>query len=378
MVVAATSLNVPSDSSHSNHISSLDGVRGFAVLLVVIFHLWPNFLPGGFLGVSLFFTLSGFVITSSLVRERETTGRVRFRSFWARRAKRLLPASLLVIAGTTFIWSFQGWMDKHIAIDHVYALLQIHNWRIATNAHYFDVFPNAVGHLWSLSIEMQFYVWAPLVIMISTKWKTTGTLVFTLTLATGLVITFLYNGQMNQIYGSSFTRWAEIATGCLLALFVQTKTIDAKYRHVINVLGSLSVLTIVYLSYTLRLFTTFYENGGLVAVSFVSALIIVACTQETIVKRFFSLAPLRYLGKISYGVYLLHWVLFMWVTHTSLSYSEQRLAVVVFTLVLATISNHYIETPIQRGAVSTKMLTIVGLLLASSVIAVCGSYFSIN
>jgi len=134
----------------------------------------------------------------------------------------------------------------------------------------------------------------------------------------------------------------------------------------------------VYLSYTLRLFTTFYENGGLVAVSFVSALIIVACTQETIVKRFFSLAPLRYLGKISYGVYLLHWVLFMWVTHTSLSYSEQRLAVVVFTLVLATISNHYIETPIQRGAVSTKMLTIVGLLLASSVIAVCGSYFSIN
>jgi hypothetical protein len=234
MVVGASSQNLSVDSSRNNHISSLDGVRGFAVLLVVIFHLWVEFLPGGFLGVSLFFTLSGFVITSSLLRERDTTGHVRLRSFWARRARRLLPASLIVITAATIVWAVQGWMDSRIATEHIYALLQIHNWRMVIDDQHFSFFPNAVSHLWSLSLEMQFYVWAPLAIMISAKWKWFAVLVFTLTIATGLVVTFLYNGHMNRVYGSAFTRWAEIATGCLVALFFNTKTIDAKYRQCVR------------------------------------------------------------------------------------------------------------------------------------------------
>ena len=372
MVWGASSRNLSGDSSHSKHISSLDGVRGFAVLLVVIFHLWVDFLPGGFLGVSLFFTLSGFVITSSLLRERDTTGHVRLRSFWSRRARRLLPASLIVITAATIVWSSQGWMDRRIATEHIYALLQIHNWRIVIDD--FSFFPNAVSHLWSLSLEMQFYVWAPLVIMISAKWKWFASLVFTLTIATGLVVTFLYNGHMNQVYGSAFTRWAEIATGCLVALFFNTKTIHAKYRQIVNALGCISVLVIMYLSYTLGLFTTFYRNGGFVAISLVSATIIVACTQETIVKRLFSLSPLRYTGKISYGVYLFHAPLLMWVSRTSMSFSEQRLVVVVLTLILAVLSYHYVETPIRRGAVSWKVLTPVAATLSACVVIICGSY----
>ena len=372
MVLETSSQNLSVNSSDNNHISSLDGVRGFAVLLVVIFHLWVDFLPGGFLGVSLFFTLSGFVITSSLLRERDTTGRVRLRSFWARRARRLLPASLIVITVATIVWAVQGWMDRRIATEHIFALLQLHNWRIVIDD--FSYFPNAVSHLWSLSLEMQFYVWAPLVIMISAKWKWSAALLFTLTIATGLVVTFLYNGHMNQVYGSAFTRWAEIATGCLVALFFNTKTIDAKYRHIINALGCILVLVIMYLSDTLGLFTTFYKNAGFVAISLVSATIIVACTQETIVKRLFSLSPLRYTGKISYGVYLFHAPLLMWVSRTSMSFIEKRLVVVVLTPVLAVLSYHYVETPIRRGALSWKVLTPAAVTLSACTIFICVSY----
>ena len=372
MVVGVSSQNLSVDSSQNNHISSLDGVRGFAVLLVVIFHLWVDFLPGGFLGVSLFFTLSGFVITSSLLRERDSTGHVRLRSFWSRRARRLLPASLIVITVATIVWALQGWMDRHIATEHIYALLQIHNWRIVIDD--FSFYPNAVSHLWSLSLEMQFYVWAPLVIMISAKWKWFASSVFILTIATGLAVTFVYNGHMNKVYGSAFTRWAEIATGCLVALFFNTKTIDAKYRQIVNAVGCISVLVIMYLSYTLGLFTTFYKNGGFVAISLVSATIIVACTQETIVKRLFSLSPLRYTGKISYGVYLFHAPLLMWVSRTSMSFSEQRLVVVVLTPILAVLSYHYVETPIRRGAISWKVLTPAAVTLSACVVIICGSY----
>ena len=374
MVFRASTRNLLSTSSHSNHISSLDGVRGFAVLLVVLFHLWVDFLPGGFLGVSLFFTLSGFVITSSLLREHETTGHIRLRSFWSRRARRLLPASLIVITAATIVWSSQGWMNSHIATDHIFALLQIHNWRIVSDIHYFEIFPTSLGHLWSLSIEMQFYLWAPLVIVISSRWKQFAPFAFATTLAIGVLFTFLYKGHMNQIYGSSLTRWAEIATGCLLALFFQTKAIDARYRHVIDVLAGISVLLILYLSFTLRLFTPFYENGGLIVVSLLSVMILAACTKDTIVRSFFSLAPLRFLGKISYGVYLLHWVLLMWVSRTSLSYSAQRLVVVVSSLLLATISYNYLETPIWRGAVSWKVLMLVTAALSGCVIIICASY----
>ena len=248
-----SSWNLLSDSSHSNHISSLDGVRGLAVLLVVTFHLWVNFLPGGFIGVSLFFTLSGFVITSSLLRERDTTGHIRLRSFWSRRARRLLPASLIVITAATIVWSSQGWMNSHIATDHIFALLQIHNWRIVSDIHYFEIFPTSLGHLWSLSIEMQFYMWAPLVVIVSSRWRQFAPFAFATTVAIGVLFTFLYNGHINQIYGSSLTRWSEIAAGGLLALSQNSRSIDTRYRHVIGALGCASVFVIVYLSFTLRL-----------------------------------------------------------------------------------------------------------------------------
>ena len=164
------------------HIRSLDGLRGLAVLAVVLYHFAPGIAPGGFLGVDIFFVLSGFLITSLLVNEWEGTTHILLRGFWGRRARRLLPALLLVLAAVGAYTLFVGSRvdAEHIAQDGLSALLYVANWHfISSGQSYIQQFvqtaPSPLRHMWSLAIEEQFYLIWPLLVLLGTTVATSRT-----------------------------------------------------------------------------------------------------------------------------------------------------------------------------------------------------------
>ncbi len=154
---------------NQHHVPALDGLRGVAVAAVVVYHFAPARLPAGFLGVDLFFVLSGFLITTLLVHEVLDTGRIDLRAFWGRRARRLLPAALLTLVAITVVALVAGTRTAGLRTDVLAALGYGSNWhQVLTQQSYFDVFgaPNPTKHFWSLAIEEQFYLLWPVLVAV--------------------------------------------------------------------------------------------------------------------------------------------------------------------------------------------------------------------
>jgi peptidoglycan/LPS O-acetylase OafA/YrhL len=206
------------------HHRGLDGLRGVAVILVIIFHSGLNWLPGGFLGVSVFFTLSGFLITSLLINECENSGRINLKAFWGRRLRRLAPASLVVIAGVVGLasWLSTSIEASRIKGDAISATLYFSNWRFIYSGHsYGELFatPSPLQHLWSLSIEEQLYVVVPVLIAglfaIGLRRRAIG-YVFLVAVA-GSTIATMFTNSHELIYYGTHTRAAELLLGSALA-----------------------------------------------------------------------------------------------------------------------------------------------------------------
>jgi peptidoglycan/LPS O-acetylase OafA/YrhL len=213
------------------HIRALDGLRGLAVLGVLVYHLELGWMPGGFLGVSLFFTLSGFLITSLVLAERAEHGRVAMGRFWARRFRRLLPAAWAGLALAVLFSAFAGDADqlRRLPGDVWASLAYVANWRFlfagdAYAAGYQE--PSPILHYWSLAIEEQFYVIFPVVVAGLIAWKATrriwfGVMGSALVLSMVCTIVFFDAHETSRVYFSSLTRMAEILAGVLLALVLE-------------------------------------------------------------------------------------------------------------------------------------------------------------
>ena len=202
----------------------LDGLRGVAVILVIIFHSGLDWLPGGFLGVSVFFTLSGFLITSLLINECENTGRLDLKAFWGRRLRRLAPASLVVIAGVVGLasWLSTSIEASRIKGDAISAVLYFSNWRFIYSGHsYGELFasPSPLQHLWSLSIEEQLYVAVPVIIagLFAVGLRRRGIGIFLLIGVVGSTIATMLISGHEHIYYGTHTRAAELLLGAALA-----------------------------------------------------------------------------------------------------------------------------------------------------------------
>ena len=208
------------------HLPGLDGLRAVAVLAVLGYHLWPDLVPGGFLGVTVFFVLSGFLITRLLLAEHDATTTISLRGFWGRRARRLLPASLATLVVVSAIWMLEGWLTRAFAADILWSLADLANWHtLASGATYGAAgVDSPVLHFWSLAIEEQCYLVLPLVAWAVLRWRgwsvrTLGRVV-TVLLAASLAYTAVHRGDANLVYLSTFSRVAELLVGVLLAVAV--------------------------------------------------------------------------------------------------------------------------------------------------------------
>ena len=338
----------------------LEGMRGLAVLAVLVFHGGFSWASGGFLGVSTFFTLSGFLITTLLLSERARRGSIGLKRFWARRFRRLMPASLVCLVGVLVFAATVATPAQLVNLrgDMLAALLYVANWRfIADGASYAELFvaPSPVLHFWSLAIEEQFYLLFPLVVagLMAVARGSRRVLAVVLGLAAVGSVAYtavLAASSIDAAYYSTFSRAAELLIGALLAMAVALPAVRSRLDHprartVVTAVGAVALLTCGWLWHTARQTDPWLYRGGLAAYAVLTAVLIVSVIETGPMRWVFSHGSLRWVGRISYGVYLYHWPIFLWLTPLRTGLSEWplfalRLAV---TFGAAVASYHLIE-----------------------------------
>lgn len=343
------------------HQPGLDGLRGLAVALVVLFHADISWMSGGFLGVSMFFTLSGYLITSLLLTEFEQRGRIDLRNFWSRRLRRLAPASLaaIVIVVALASWLSTSSEASRIKGDAVSAALYVSNWRFVVAEHsYADLFsaPSPLLHIWSLSIEEQLYVVVPLLVFgaLALGWSRRRLGAVLLVLAVASTITGIAVSGVDRVYYGTDTRAAELLLGAVLACFAGhrlTGSVSARMSRVANGAGSLALLAVIVLSIASDTRSGWVAGGALPAFALLSVVLVVASVVPGPIRASLSIAPLRALGRISYGVYLVHWPVFVFLPEERLGFGGfgRVVVCVAITLVVSLASHRWFERPIREG-----------------------------
>jgi peptidoglycan/LPS O-acetylase OafA/YrhL len=346
---------------------ALDGVRAVAVGLVLVFHGGVSWATGGFLGVSIFFTLSGFLITSLLLAEQQSTGGVRLGRFWIRRIRRLMPAALACLALVIVLTATALTAAKEtVRGDVLAALFDVANWRLyfsgQSYAALFSV-PSPVQHFWSLAIEEQFYLCFPVIVwllLVKLRWPRT---VLAVLLGAGFVAATaasvaIGTSDPDLVYYATFTRAAELLAGCLMAMaMMKWGRRDPATRRApwAVVAGPLALAAIVVVAWRTTELDSWLYEGGLAAFSLLSVALIASARRPGPLRSLLSLRPFVALGLISYGVYLYHWPLFLWLTadRTGLDGVALFAVRVGLTLGVATLSYYLLEQPIRRGRAFT-------------------------
>jgi peptidoglycan/LPS O-acetylase OafA/YrhL len=351
-------------------ISGLDGVRALAVLAVLAFHGGLSSTPGGFLGVDTFFALSGFLITSLLLGEWGATHRIRLAAFWGRRARRLLPALLLLLLalGIAHAVAAMPAADPGFRAEALATLFYVSNWHlIAAGSNYFSAAGlSPLTHTWSLAIEEQFYlVWPFVVIGVLRKSRTLLPLAVVcvagaLASAVEMAVLFRLGADTSRLYYGTDTHAQCLLVGAALAVVL---TGWATRRGSWEVAGrgpriALSVLGAVGLAVTVVMWTrvsgtgAFVFQGGFLVAALAAVLVLLAVVTVPggPLSRALSFTPLRGLGRISYGVYLWHLPLFLVLdgARTGLTGYPLFALRVAVTLVVATVSYVLVERPIRQ------------------------------
>jgi peptidoglycan/LPS O-acetylase OafA/YrhL len=356
----------------------IQALRAAAVLMVVFFHLWPNRLPGGFVGVDVFFVISGFLISGSLFSEIADRGRIRFAAFWAKRIRRLLPAALLVIALTTlfsllFVPAFtrQGYFVEAIA-----STFYFENWQLAASAtNYFASQPSPFQHYWSLAVEEQFYLFWPILlglVAFIAKRKAAaafGVFIVAASLASFGHSLYLTYTEPNLAYFTTFGRVWEFGLGALIAFAGHRVRLTDLGRTILSLGGFAAILVCsVWLSEEMP-----FPGWGALIPALGTAAVILAGLKSlpTWLDRLYGLRPVAFTGEISYSLYLWHWpliILLPWVT----GYRPRALelvAVLAATYVLAYLSKRYVEDRFRKMPALTSRKPRLTFALAAAVSA---------
>jgi peptidoglycan/LPS O-acetylase OafA/YrhL len=362
---AAEAITKAGGATPGHFLPHLQGLRAIAVLLVVIYHFWPGRLQGGYVGVDVFFVISGFLITSQLARELERSGRIRLPNFYARRVRRLLPASALVLVfsalATLFLLPLSSLATNLREI--LASTFYVENWALALGSvDYLGAAnePSLVQHYWSLSLEEQFYLMWPLVLIGATalgvwlarrrgkdasRWKALVTVV-----AVASILSFVFSVIYTQThpaeaYFNTFTRVWEFGVGGLLALLPRWRPRKAWLS---NVIGYAGIIAIVAAGYLFTKSTVFPGWAALLPVLGTAAVIVAHHRSKPWdAARVLSVKPLTFIGDISYSLYLWHWPLIIiapYVPGWGLS-TWNRIALFLFCFLLAWLTKKFVEDP---------------------------------
>ncbi|MEI9939806.1 MAG: acyltransferase family protein [Pseudomonadota bacterium] len=361
------------------YLPALDGLRALSVLAVIAFHAELPRSQGGFLGVEVFFVVSGYLITQLLLEEQRLTGRISLPDFWLRRARRLLPALFaLLLAALALSLTIAPDSLAGTRSDALAALFYVSNWWqvIHHHSYFMDVDrPPLLLHLWSLSVEEQFYLFWPLAVALfgrsGQRWVLRVALLGGTASALWLAWQYDPSADPTRVYVGSDTRLSGLLLGAALAVitsaFAAAEPQNRPTRLVRETLGVTGALALGWLIFHSTSHDPFLYRGGLVLVDLASAALIAGLLAPTALSRLLGAGPCAWLGRRSYGLYLWHWPIFA-VTRPELDLALTgapllglRLAL---TFVAAELCYRFVELPIRAGALS-RMRTRPWLLGAS-------------
>jgi len=363
------------------YLPALDGLRAFAVLAVFAFHLGFPHAGGGYLGVDIFFVLSGFLITGLLVEEKRRTGKIRLPAFWGRRARRLLPALLVLLAAlSVYAWAGgSGVTAQSLRPDALATLFYFANWHfLFSQQPYFGQFItlSPLMHTWSLAIEEQFYLFWPLMLVAVMHTRRKGkhapaphgaayvrkrALIFSIivTLASAGWMAALYHNAAGQdrAYFGTDARAFELLLGASLALVLaRTRRLSGSPLRILHAAAVLAIGGLIAMIVLLPDRAAWMYHGGFFLATFLAAVVIASISQQPSgpLGAVLSLRPIRWIGKISYGLYLWHWPVIDLMTdgNTRIGGTPLVLAQIATTFAVATLSFYLIEQPIRRARFS--------------------------
>jgi peptidoglycan/LPS O-acetylase OafA/YrhL/lysophospholipase L1-like esterase len=359
---------VPPSEAVSGHIEGLDGVRAFAVVTVLVFHLWPNHLPGGFLGVDVFFVISGFLITTLLLREGRRDGRIDLPAFWLRRVRRLVPALVLVVA-TSLAAALVVSRSLLVNADRqtLGALTFSSNWlEVSAGSDYFGATaPALFVTFWSLAVEEQFYLFWP-IILVGVLALAQGPVARVRTAlaaaaASALLMAVLVDptGNTTRVYYGTDTHLFGLMIGAAVAFaFAGDVGIFAQRRwlRLRRWVGFAALAGLLGLAVVMDDDATFTYRGGLLLASVLGAVVVASLPgPPSALTRTASQRPIAWIGERSYGIYLWHWPVILIVAAllpATAPGADPTLVAVVLSLGatfgLAAASYRWIEMPVRR------------------------------
>jgi peptidoglycan/LPS O-acetylase OafA/YrhL/lysophospholipase L1-like esterase len=374
----------------------LDGLRGAAVTAVLLYHGGVTWARGGFLGVDVFFVLSGYLITALLVAEWRERGTIGFGAFWARRARRLIPALLLVLAAVAVYAAVALAPDElgRVRGDGLAGLLYVANWHlILAKQSYFDQFlsPSPLNHLWSLGIEEQWYLVWPLLLAAGlrvargrTQALAAGAAVMAGASAALMAVLVHPGADVSRVYFGTDTRAQSLLVGAVLALVVGVRAPapgrDGAGSTAAAACGLAGAAVLVAMVIRARGEDVWLYRGGMTLAAVAAAAVIHAAVQPAgAVRRFLSAGPLVGLGRISYGLYLWHWPVFVALSpqRTRLTGTPLFALRAALSVGAAALSYRWVETPVRTrrrladrrrlgAALAGAAAVVAGLLVAST------------
>ncbi|MFD2371641.1 acyltransferase family protein [Brevibacillus sp. GCM10020057] len=353
----------------SRYMAGIDGLRALAVLAVILYHLNYNWAPGGLLGVGIFFVLSGYLITDLLIAQWSRHKRLDMKDFWLRRARRLLPALLLLLVlVTAWVVCFKPEHLPSMKGDVPAAILYVSNWwLIFQDVSYFEKFGPAspFGHLWSLSVEEQFYLVWPLLLALGLRYVKRRIPLVCLTLFAAALsagaMAWLYDPDFDpsRVYYGTDTRVFALLIGAALAMVWPSRKLSAavsrRARLSIDVTGGIGLAILLFAIWKSNQYDEFLYRGGLVFLSITSAVVVAAMAHPaSLLARWMGCKPLKWLGVRSYGIYLWHYPIIILtspgVEQTDAYAIPRAILQVLACIVAAAVSWKYIEEPIRHGA----------------------------
>lgn len=353
------------------YITGLDGIRAIAVIMVLAYHLKLALFKSGFLGVTVFFVLSGYLITDILISEVEEEGTIDLKNFWLRRIRRLVPAVMSMAVVIIFVSAV---VNRVIFTkgckDFLASVLGFNNWwQIFNKVSYFEAagVPSPFTHCWSLAIETQFYLIYPLILLgIYKLAKSRGegrakrgllfagvTLLLALISVILMIVLFDPQQDASRVYYGTDTRAFSLLFGALLAILWEYQMVPRRLSASVNmVLGSVSFAVLLVMTIAINGSSNFWYRGGQFVGTILTVLVIYTVSgRKTWLSRFLSNPVLKWIGDRSYSIYLWHYPIILLISKGIKASWWITLIEIVLSVVLAELSYRFIETPIRHGII---------------------------